>query len=261
MKNFLSLFETIWRKEPKSLSSFKLVLDEEKRLKSTVFGLNQLINIGLMKMEELRTIQQAVTKHQTEMEANAKEEFQLKITVAQKIGIPYGQWVTNCSNCNMTCHTSCGSENEKDNCDVMDHSEAVAVRTCRVCPGNCIWNFHASEPFRWEFIQQTEETSTEAIRQKYEIKLNRKLTVEQLMQEVAKEIEANEKVVLSRFSAVVSCNERLDEIANRDGSLTLLQHINQQMVREKEDGEERIKSLKRIRLLCVINSLNTHYTV
>ena len=81
------------------------------------------------------------------------------------------------------------------------------------------------------------------------------------MQEVAKEIEANEKVVLSRFSAVVSCNERLDEIANRDGSLTLLQHINQQMVREKEDGEERIKSLKRIRLLCVINSLNTHYTV
>ena len=81
------------------------------------------------------------------------------------------------------------------------------------------------------------------------------------MQEVAKEIEANEKVVLSRFLAVVNCNERLDEIANRDGSLTLLQHINQQMVREKEDGEERIKSLKRIRLLCVINSLNTHYTV
>ena len=81
------------------------------------------------------------------------------------------------------------------------------------------------------------------------------------MQEVAKEIEANEKVVLSRFSAVVNCNERLDEIANRGGSLTLLQHINQQMVRKKEDGEERIKSLKRIRLLCVINSLNTHYTV
>ena len=261
MQNFVSFFDTVGSKEPKSLSSFKLVLDDEKRLKSTVCQLEQLINFGLMKMEELRTIHLAVTKHQTEMEANVNKEFQLKMTVAQKIGIPYGQWVTNCSNCNITCHTSCGSENEKDNCDVMDHSEAVAVRTCRVCPGNCIWNFHASEPFRWEFIQQTEETSTEAIRQKYEIKLNRKLTVEQLMQEVAKEIEANEKVVLSRFSAVVNCNERLDEIANRDGSLTLLQHINQQMVREKEDGEERIKSLKRIRLLCVINSLNTHYTV
>ena len=258
MKNFLSLFETIWRKEPKSLSSFKLVLDEEKRLKSTVFGLNQLINIGLMKMEELRTIQQAVTKHQTEMEANVNAEFQLKMTVSQKIGVPYGQWVTNCTRCNITCHKPCGSENEKANCDVMDHSKAVTVRTCRVCPGNCMWNVHANEPFRWESIQQTEETSTEAIRHKYEIKLNRKLTVEELIQEVTHEIEANERAVLGRFFAVVKCNERLDQMANREESLTPLQHINQQIVDEKGDGtEERIKSLKTIRLLCVINILNS----
>ena len=120
MKNFVSFFDTMGSKEPKSLSSFKLVLDEEKQLKSTVCQLEELTNIVLMKMEGLRTIQLAVTKHQTEMEANVNEEFQLKMTVAQKIGIPYGQWVTNCSNCNITCHTSCGSENEKDNCDVIN---------------------------------------------------------------------------------------------------------------------------------------------
>ena len=255
LKNFLSFFETMWRKEPKSLVPSQLVLNEEKRLISTVIELEQLINFGLMKMEELRTIQQAITKYQMEGDLNA--EFQLKRTVAQKIETPYGQWVTNCTKCRITCHSSCSSEKEKANCRVMDHSKAISVRTCRVCIGNCMWNVHASEPFRWESIQQTEVTSTEAIRQKYEIKLSRKLTLEQLIQEVANETEANERAVLGRFLALVNCNKRLDEIENRCGSSTLLQHINQQIVGEKEDGEERIKSFKKIRLLCVLNSLNS----
>ena len=89
-KNFVSFFETMWRKEPKSLSSFKLVSDEEKRLKPVVFGLHQLIDIDLMKMEELRTIQQAITKHQTQMKANVNVGFWFTMTVSQKIGILYG---------------------------------------------------------------------------------------------------------------------------------------------------------------------------
>ena len=194
----------MWRKKPKSLSSFKLVSDEEKRLKPVVFGLHQLIDIDLMKMEELRTIQQAITKHQTQMKANVNVGFWFTMTVSQKIGILYGQWVTNCTKCNITCHDeSCSSENNKANCDVMDHSKEVTIRTCRVCrvcPGNCMWNVHVSNPFSWKFIQDTRNTSTETIRQKYEIKLNRKLTVKQLIQEVNCEIEANETAVLNRDS-------------------------------------------------------------
>ena len=85
----------------------------------------------------------------------------------------------------------------------MDHSKEVTIRTCRVCrvcPGNCMWNVHVSNPFSWKFIQDTRNTSTETIRQKYEIKLNRKLTVKQLIQEVNCEIEANETAVLNRDS-------------------------------------------------------------
>ena len=84
----------------KVLVPSQLVLDEEKRLISTVIELEQLINFGLMKMEELRTIQQVITKYQ--MGGNVNAEFQLKRTVAQKIETPYGQWVTNCTKCRIT---------------------------------------------------------------------------------------------------------------------------------------------------------------
>ena len=63
-----------------------------------------------------------------------------------------------------------------------------------------------------------------------------------MFQEV--ETEANESV-FGRFLAVVKCNKRLDEIENRCGSSTLLQHINQLIFGEKEGDEERIKSLKK----------------
>ena len=78
-----------------------------------------------------------------------------------------------------------------------------------------------------------------------------------MFQEVANETEANERAVLGRFLAVVNCNKRVDEMENRCGSSTLLQHINQQIVGEKADVEERIKSLKKIRLLCALNSFNS----
>ena len=52
--------------------------------------------------------------------------------------------------------------------------------------------------------------------------------------------------------------KRLDEIAHRDGSFTPLQCINKKIVHAKEDGmEEKVKNLKRIRLLCVVYSLNS----
>ena len=89
-------------------------------------------------MDELRTIQQAITKYQTQMEANVNVGFRFKMTVSQKIGIPHGQWVTNCTKCNITCHESCSSVNNKANCDVINHSKGVTIRTCRVCPGNCM---------------------------------------------------------------------------------------------------------------------------
>ena len=226
---------------------------------TTVDGLKNLIRIGLMKMEELRTIRQNLTNQEAQIGDNV--EFQLNVTLKKKLEMPYGQFLTNCTKCNITCHEICCSANEKAKCDVMDHSKRISVRTCRVCPGNCMWNVHASQPFRWEHVQQKETTSAAAVKERYEEKLKRKLTADEFLFELDLEIKANEMAVLGRFDAVVKYNEKLDEMAKCETSLTTLQDINQRIVGEKKEKsagfEERIKSLKRIRLLHVINYLNS----
>ena len=258
-KNLRFLFKFLNSTSSKSLSSSKKLVEEKRRIVAKIDGLENLIRMGLMKMEELRTIRQNLTNQEVQIGGNV--EFQLNVILKKKLAVPYGQFLTNCTKCNITCHQTCGSANEKADCDVMDHSKHISVRTCRVCPGNCMWNVHASQPFRWEHVQQKETTSAAAVKEKYEEKLKRKLTADEFLFELDLEIKANERAVLGRFDAVVKYNEKLDEMAECETSLTTLQVINQRIVgekKEKSDGfEEKIKSLKSIRLLDVINSLNS----
>ena len=257
--NLRFLFKFINSTTYKSLSSSRKLVEETTRIVAAVDGLENLLRIGLMKMEELRTIRQNLTNQEDQIGGNV--EFQLNVALKKKLVVPYGQFLTNCINCNITCHQTCGSANEKAECDIMDHSKPISVRTCRVCPDNCMWIVHASQPFRWEHVQQKETTSAAAIKEKYEEKLKRKLTAAEFLMELDLEIKANERAVLGRFDAVVEYNKRLDEMSKGETSLTTLQIINQRIVgekKEKSDGfDERIKSLKSIRLLHVINYLNS----
>ena len=253
-KNLCCLFSCLDSTTSKSLSSSKNLLEEKKRIATTVDGLETLITVGLAKMEELRTIKKAITNQE------AQVNIQLQMA-PRKFEVPFGSYVTNCTKCKITCHKSCSIEEGKVDCDVMDRSKSISVRTCLVCPGNCLWSLHVNEPFRWEFVQQTEVTSAEAIKRRYENKLKRELTVGELIAEVDEEADANERAVLDRFMGVVKCNERLDQMDERRVSLTTLQLINQRIVGEKKEKsggfEERIKSLKKIRLLDVVNFLNS----
>ena len=78
------------------------------------------------------------------------------------------------------------------------------------------------------------------------------MNVGELVSELEKEMEANGRAVLNQFVDVANYKDQLDE------SWTALQLINIRMNQEKKEKSagylERIKTLKRIRLLRVINS-------
>ncbi len=257
VNNLYSFFSSMDGLTTKSLALVKQLLDEKKRLESTIDGLESLIDIGLMKLEELRTVKQTIAK-------TGNAGFQVQVAVPRKFEIPFGTYLTNCTKCNITCHKSCGSDDGKFDCDVMDHSKAVVARTCLVCPGNCLWNVHESQYFRWEYVLKPQTTSLAAVKEKYEAKLRRALTVGGLIMELEKETEAREKLVLDQFMAIAKWKERLDRMAGQSGSRTTLQLVNVRVVDEKRKKLtgylERIKSLKRIRLLCVINSFASSKT-
>ena len=131
----------------KSISLANKLVDDKKRMESTVERLESLISISLMKMEELRTMKNCIGM-------KTDVGFQMPVAVPNRFKMPLGKYLTNCTKCNITCHRSCENDGEKYECDVMDHSKPISDRTCLVCPGNCMWDVHASQPFRWKYEQK-----------------------------------------------------------------------------------------------------------
>jgi ferritin len=117
---------------------------------------------------------------------------------------------------------------------------------------------HANQPYKWEYVKQKQTTSSDAIKQKYESELKRKLTAEELINVLQKDIDQNAKEVLDRVNTVSSCIQRLDAIALRPNPFSTPQYIDLIIDAEQQEKrlgfKERIESLKKLRQMAVITS-------
>ena len=258
MENFDNFFRVLGAMNTKSLTLTKQVLEERKHLEATVDGLQPLIKIGLVKMEEMRKIKEMIANSQVQIEANESVLFEVEVTVPTKVEIPEGQYLTNCNRCYVTCHESCiyKNDDEKVNCAAMDKTMPKKNRSCTVCPNKCIWNMHANQPYKWEYVQEKQMTSSGDIKAKYETELNKILTAEDLIQVLQDALDNNEKNVLERVKTVTDCIRRLDEIALRPNPFSSPEYIDliiEAEHQEKKLGfQERIKSLQRLREMAVL---------
>ncbi|KAI9556598.1 hypothetical protein GHT06_016388 [Daphnia sinensis] len=259
MENFDRFFSALATMKTKSLSLTKQVLEERKRLEVTVDGLQPLIKIGLSKMEEMRKTKQMISNCKAQIDANQNVEIEVEVNVPQKVANERG-YLTNCNRCYVTCHPNCAYANDEDKvkCSAMNFRMPAETRCCTVCPEKCIWNIHANQPYRWEYVKQKQTSSSDAIKEKYETELNRKLTAEQLVQVLEKDIKQNDKIVLQHVDTVTQCIKRLDEIALRPNPFSTPQYIDliiDAEQQEKRQGyKERIESLKKLRTMAVITS-------
>jgi hypothetical protein len=257
MENFQNFFTVLATMKTKSLTLTMQVLDERKRLESTVDGLQPLIKIGLAKMEEMRKTKQMIANCQTQIDANENVEFEVEVNMPKKVENHEG-YLTNCNKCYVTCHRMCWYKNDEDkvNCGVMDLRMPEDTRSCTVCPEKCIWYMHANQPYRWEYVSEKKATSSDAIKQKYEAELKKKLTAEELVKELEKDVENINEIVLQRVDTVSRCIQQLDAIALRPNPFSTPQYIdliiNAEQKEERTGFKERIESLKRLRQMAVI---------
>ena len=260
IKNFAKFFNVLATMTTKSLSLTKQVLEERKRLEATVDGLQPLIKIGLSKMEEMRKTKQMIANNQLQIEANTNVQFEIEVTVPQKVEIAEGQYLTNCNKCYVTCHNPCGIPNDdgKVECWAMNFNMPAAIRCCRICPKNCIWYQHANQPYMWEYVNQKQLTSSDDIKRKYEVELNRKLSAQDLVKVLQQDLDNNEQVVLERVDTVSRCIQRLDEIALRPNPFSTPQYIDLIIDAEQQEKKvgfkERIESLEKLRRMAVITT-------
>ncbi|KAK4015793.1 hypothetical protein OUZ56_030764 [Daphnia magna] len=259
MENFQRFFSTLAAMKTKSLSLTKQVLEERRRLEATVEGLQPLIKIGLTKMEEMRKTKQVITNSQAQIDAN--ENVEIEVEVHEAVQVKYdGGCLTNCNKCHVTCHIPCylGNTENKLNCAAMDHSMPAETRSCTVCPQKCIWNLHENQPYKWEYVKRKKTTSSDAIKEKYEAEMNRKLTAQQLVEVLERDVQKNDAEVLQQVETVTQCIKRLEEIALRPNPFSTPEYIDliiDAEQQEKRQGyKERIESLKKLRKMAVITS-------
>jgi hypothetical protein len=207
----------------------------------------------------MRKTKQMITNCQMQIDANENVEFEVEVNMPKKVD-NLGGCLTNCNKCYVTCHNPCGilDDDGKMDCWAMDFTMQRETRGCRICPEKCIWNMHANQPYRWEYVVEKQATSSDAIRQKYEAELKRKLSAEELVKVLEKDVDNNNKIVLQLVNTVSRCIQRLDEIALRPNPFSTPQYIDLIIDAEQQEKrlgfKERIESLKKLRQMAVITS-------
>jgi predicted GTPase len=239
-----------------SLMLTKEVLLERRRLEAVVEGLQLRIQHGLDRMEEFNQIRNALSEQEQRMDLNENSQFQVTFSVPEEKDISgSGHYVTNCQKCKTTCHYPCSQANDSERfkCSVMD-----STGRCRVCPEKCQWNEHFNQKFRYELVKRTETRSVDAIRQQYQVAANEKLSKQQLLQRLAKELESYEKNVMDLVNMTYPSIKRLDEIALKPHPFSAPEYIDMIIEAELLEGEtgykKRIESLKKLKQMAEIQS-------
>ncbi len=255
-ENFQKFFSSLSVTSTEATSVSKQALDEKRRLKATLGALKERMETDVSAFQDLRK-----TKENLKYYWSYCDEFQVKETVAQKRILPLGQYVNNCLECQITCR------------DVLDPSLPEEARICLVCPGKCSWNDHEVKTFKWDYVQEEKTTNSAAIRVKYEAKLRRRLTKQEVVQMMNVDIGVRKKKLLELIHTVLRCLNRLTEIdKNLNGNsklhcqkfcqriVTVLHYLRSVERRDNwTDFAKRIDALKSLqRAVCARNDVVSH---
>ena len=148
-------------------------------------------------------------------------EFQLDVSVVQKVALPFGEVVTNCTECKMTCHPNCGLTDNLFDCDVMDHSMEENIRTCRVCPKKCLWNAHAIESFKWINVKEIQTVLLNLLKKNYDT--TRDLTWQEFANNLKADLDEAKWNVVDLFETVLEFVIKVSAIAKQQDPTWSLQ--------------------------------------
>lgn len=246
MKRFFDALNLI---KTKSLTLTQEVLKERKQLENLVENLQIQVKVGLSKLEEIKETSEIIKEHEAEISRNSNFEFKVTVTEAVQIDISgTNTFITNCQVCHYTCHDSCAYSNDADKirCCAMDSNGY-----CEVCPGNCVWNVHFNQKYKFEYRQVTKTQTIDELKKNYEIAKNAKSPFEELMLKLEKQYEdVQVKVTIMMDQSSKSLN-RLKEIALKPNPLSTPDYIDMLIEGEKAEAKpgwnQRVQSLMAMR--------------
>ncbi|XP_062572461.1 uncharacterized protein LOC134241282 [Saccostrea cucullata] len=252
--NFENFLTHINQFETKSLHQTKDVLEERERLKSVVSNIRPQISAGLSKLSELKEQLDILTKYKNTIKANQNFTYQVTETKQKKIDLPWDENVTNCINCNVTCHKRCRVEDneKKRKCKVMDDDGY-----CNVCPDVCHWSDHKNASYRLKCVTETVTKTYADMKEKYEKAMGQTLSHEKYVQELSDDLDEKNIDIFNLIIEMNRCKNRLKEIALGPDPYSTVEHIDLLILSEEFDKqpgfENRIRSLQDLKKLALID--------
>ncbi|CAG0901396.1 unnamed protein product [Cyprideis torosa] len=243
-EGFKAFFESLITMQPKSLSQSAEVLRKREALENYVQQLKRYVQSGICNLEQMR--QEALILEQFEAQILANEEFEYTVDdeVVKTVRTPAGQYTTNCTSCNRTCHDSCAFKDDEDK------AGCVAMGSdghCNICPGKCYWDIHKNLPYLYVIEKVTVTKTHEDLRQKYAKAQGDRTDKEALLENLAQTFGEQQENVLKIERAINGAIAELHEIAHYPRFMTDVQYIENLIEAERSElkpgYEERIAHL------------------
>ncbi|XP_062611155.1 uncharacterized protein LOC134273000 [Saccostrea cucullata] len=231
--------------ETRSLCQTKNVLEEREQLKTILSNVRPQVSAGLSKLSELSDQLDIFNRYKKEIENNEKFEYQVEETRQEMVDLPKGQHVTNCLNCNVTCHEKCqiADDAEKSGCWAMDRQTGH----CRICVEKCIWSVHKNTPYIFKYVTETVKKTYAEMKKRYEDAIGQTLSHEKYIEELTYDVDDLFEQVSSMMNEMNRCKTRLKEIALRPDPLSAVEHID--LMIQSEESEKQPGFPKRVKML------------
>ena len=246
-KSLEKFFESLNCMQPQSLLLTREVLKERAQLEVRVSALREKTMNGIDKLSQLKQERKIAEQHAEDI--NANKDFTETRTERKRVyeRVEPGTFVTHCTPCDYTCHSSCGIPLSQDK----EFCAAMRNGNCTVCPNRCFWNRHANDQYRVKFVTENVKKVYDAKKMKYLKAQEGKTKAETIIDGLQKEFDEGKKVVLTFVAEIQRSLERLSEIALKKDPMQQLDYLDLLIESEKSQAKpgfkERISSLQELR--------------
>ena len=245
LKSFEKFFAHLKSVETRSLKLTRQVLDEREQLEAIIHGLLPQIKAIMSTMDELQQEEKILEKLKLEASDLESKEFTYTVTTIhqRKRELEAGEYVTNCFQCNRTCHYPCRlpDDDSKWGCAAMNWPEAQESSVCQVCPGGCEWQKHRNNTFRIEDYEEEEERTLDDLLKRFETVKSDKNAVKTTVDKINKKVENLKQEVFRMICDAQQTLARLDEIALKPNPLNQLDYIDLLIESEKQECKSGFK--------------------
>ena len=213
------------------------ILEERKHLEYTIQRIQEKIDAGVSKLEELHQERRVLEKKEAEISANKDFTYKVTVSKSRKVNVRSGVYVTNCLTCNYTCHDNCCYSNDKDKyqCSAMDGGGQSSAK-CRVCPNKCSWRQHVNNPYYFEWYEETETRKSDDLEKRFYRAMEEKDRAKHMMKEIENYLRHVEADIMGMINEIQRAIAHLDSLGLKPNSLTKVEHLDLLIKSEKQQA-------------------------